>query len=138
MLSDTILVPGVPGRDSVHIVSTGDAGCKMRRYLVLGGATEMHYSPFLVRRPPNDWRCSQLIEKLGSSHDTRTRKVCRFQRGFCSTVPLAYVRRALLAAYPSIPIYPYHLSMHGPDFSFWYNQSMRISWPSRLLAATQF
>jgi hypothetical protein len=46
-------VSGVPGRDSIHRVSTGDAGHKMRRYLALGDATGTRFSPFLVRRPPN-------------------------------------------------------------------------------------
>jgi hypothetical protein len=36
---DVVFVSGVPGRDSIHRVSTGDAGHKMRRYLALGDTT---------------------------------------------------------------------------------------------------
>jgi hypothetical protein len=39
--------------ETLYIVSTGDAGHKMRRYLALGDATGTRFSLFLVRRPPN-------------------------------------------------------------------------------------
>jgi hypothetical protein len=50
---DAVFVSGVPGRDSMHRVSTGNVGHKMRRYLALGDATGQFFFPFLIRGPPN-------------------------------------------------------------------------------------
>jgi hypothetical protein len=49
MYGDDVFVFGVPGRDSIHRVCTGNAGHKMRRYLALDDATRKRFSPFLVR-----------------------------------------------------------------------------------------